>query len=120
MAHRKWKEAKQLPDTAGPGNMLGCCLIFFHFLWAIHPIRPVHLVKKIFLLRRRLSRATGDQSGAWIPKYQRYVSIGNTILKYLLNDKMTVRYQNDTPTCGVRPATGVDMALGINGYQVGN
>ena len=29
MAHRKWKEAKQLPGTAGPGNMLGCCLISF-------------------------------------------------------------------------------------------
>ena len=41
MAHRKWKEAKQLPGTAGSGNMLGCSLIFFHFLWAIHPIRPV-------------------------------------------------------------------------------
>ena len=41
MAHRKWKEAKQLPGTAGPGNMLGCSLICFHFLWAIHPIRPV-------------------------------------------------------------------------------
>ena len=41
MAHRKWKEAKQLPGRAGPGNMLGCSLIFFHFLWAIHPIRPV-------------------------------------------------------------------------------
>ena len=41
MAHRKWKEAKQLPGTAGPGNMLGCCLISFHFLWAIHPIHPV-------------------------------------------------------------------------------
>ena len=35
MAHRKWKEAKQLPGTAGPGNMLGCSLISFHFLWAI-------------------------------------------------------------------------------------
>ena len=41
MAHRKWKEAKQLPGTAGPCNMLGCCFISFHFLWAIHPIRPV-------------------------------------------------------------------------------
>ena len=41
MAHQKWKEAKQLPGTAGPGKMLGCCLISFHFLWAIHPIRPV-------------------------------------------------------------------------------
>ena len=41
MAHRKWKEAKQLPGTARPGNMLGCCLISSHFLWAIHPIRPI-------------------------------------------------------------------------------
>ena len=41
MAHREWKEAKQLPGTAGPGNMLGCCLISSYFLWAIHPIRPV-------------------------------------------------------------------------------
>ena len=46
MAHRKWKEAKQLPGTAVPGNMLGCCLISFHFLWAIHPIRPVHLARE--------------------------------------------------------------------------
>ena len=35
MAHRIWKETKQLPGTAGPGNMLGCCLISVHFLWAI-------------------------------------------------------------------------------------
>ena len=35
MAHRIWKENKQLPCTAGPGNMLGCCLISFHFLWVI-------------------------------------------------------------------------------------
>ena len=41
MAHRKWKEIKQQPGTAGSGNMLGCCLLSFHFLWAIHPIRPV-------------------------------------------------------------------------------
>ena len=41
MAHRKRKETKQQPGTAGPGNMLGCCLISFHFLWVIHPIRPV-------------------------------------------------------------------------------
>ena len=33
MAHRKWKETKQEPGTAGPGNMLGCCLVSFHFLW---------------------------------------------------------------------------------------
>ena len=35
MAHRKWKETKQHPGTAGPDNMLGCCLVSFHFLWAI-------------------------------------------------------------------------------------
>ena len=40
-AHRKWKETKQQPGTAGPGYMLGCCLVSFHFLWSIHPIRPV-------------------------------------------------------------------------------
>ena len=35
MAHRKWKETKQQSGTAGPGNMFGCCLVSFHFLWAI-------------------------------------------------------------------------------------
>ena len=35
MTHRIWKEPKQEPGTAGPGNMLGCCLNSFHFLWAI-------------------------------------------------------------------------------------
>ena len=40
MAHRKRKEIKQQPGTAGPGHMLGSCLLSFHFLWAIHPIRP--------------------------------------------------------------------------------
>ena len=41
MAHRKWKETRQLPGTAGPGTMLGCCLISFHFRCNVHPIRPV-------------------------------------------------------------------------------
>ena len=35
IAHRKWKEIKLQPGTAGPGNRLGCCLISFHFMWAI-------------------------------------------------------------------------------------
>ena len=30
------------------------------------------------------------------------------------------RYKNSTSKCGVRPATGVDMALGTNGYMVKN
>ena len=38
MAHRKWKEMKQQPCTAEPGNMLGSCLLSFHFLLAI--LRP--------------------------------------------------------------------------------
>ena len=35
MAHRIRKETKQQPGTAGPGNMIGCCLVPFHFLCAI-------------------------------------------------------------------------------------
>ena len=35
MAHMIWKETKQHPGTSGPDNMLGCCLVSFHFLWAI-------------------------------------------------------------------------------------
>ena len=31
MAHRRWKETKQQPGTAGPGNMLGYCLVSLHF-----------------------------------------------------------------------------------------
>ena len=35
MAHRIWIETKQEPGTAGKGNLLGCCLVSFHFLWTI-------------------------------------------------------------------------------------
>ena len=45
MANRKWKETKQLPGTAGPGNMLGSCLVSFHFLRAILCPQAVQLVK---------------------------------------------------------------------------
>ena len=38
---QEMKETKLQPGTAAPGNMLGCSLVSFHFLWAIHPIRPV-------------------------------------------------------------------------------
>ena len=41
-AHRIWKETKQQPGTAGTGNMLGCCLVSFHFLWAILSTSTVH------------------------------------------------------------------------------
>ena len=29
MANRKWKETKQQPGTAGPGNMIGCYYVSF-------------------------------------------------------------------------------------------
>ena len=32
MAYRKWKKIKLQPGTAGPGNMLSCCLVSFPFL----------------------------------------------------------------------------------------
>ena len=43
--HRKWKETKLQPGTAGPGNMLGCCLVSFHFMWAILCPQAVHAKK---------------------------------------------------------------------------
>ena len=41
MAHRKWKEIKQQPGTAGPGNILGCCLVSLRFLCDINSIHSV-------------------------------------------------------------------------------
>ena len=41
MVHRKRKESKQQPNMLPGSAVPGCCLISFHFLWAIHPIRPV-------------------------------------------------------------------------------
>ena len=32
MKHRKWRETKQQPSTAGPGNMICWCLVSLHFL----------------------------------------------------------------------------------------
>ena len=41
MSHRKQKETKQQPVTAGPGNILGCCLVYLSFLCDIHSIHSV-------------------------------------------------------------------------------
>ena len=41
IAHRKWKETKLQPGTAGIGNMLGRCLVSFHFMWAILCLQAV-------------------------------------------------------------------------------
>ena len=35
MAHRKWRETKQLPSLLPGPAVPGCSLIPFHFLWAI-------------------------------------------------------------------------------------
>ena len=59
MAHRKWKETKQQPGTAGPGNMLGCGLVSFHFLWAI--LWPHHVSRGAMIpaLRSQILRHLG-------------------------------------------------------------
>ena len=41
LPHRKWRGIQQQPGTAGPGNMLGCCLIYIHFLWGKLSTRTV-------------------------------------------------------------------------------
>ena len=43
MANRKWRETKQQPSMLPGPAVPGCCLFPFHFLWAIHPIRPVNM-----------------------------------------------------------------------------
>ena len=53
MANRKWKETKLQPGTAGPGNMLGCCLVTFHFLWAIlcpQAVQFDYIIPSIYLI----------------------------------------------------------------------
>ena len=44
VAHRKWKKIKQQPSMLPGPALPGCCLVSFHFLWAIHPIRRVQVV----------------------------------------------------------------------------
>ena len=81
IAYRKWKEIKQQPSTVGPGNMLGCSLVSFHFLGAIHPFHPVHSVYRLrlfvclfkFPLRSHLIQTEGvwdDQTDGEEPKIQ--------------------------------------------------
>ena len=35
MAHGKWKETKQQPSMLPGPAVTGCCLVYFHILWAI-------------------------------------------------------------------------------------
>ena len=71
MAHWKWKETKQEPGTDGPGNMLGCCLISFHFLWAILCLQALHFeLNGIVALCLITSKAkfSGSFGGALSPR----------------------------------------------------
>ena len=43
LTNRKWREIQQQPGTSRPGNMLGCCLIPFHFLWSKLSTRTVEV-----------------------------------------------------------------------------
>ena len=54
MAHRIWKETKHEPGTVGPGNILGCCLVSFHFLWDI-------LCPQAVLLRRLIKHSIHEE-----------------------------------------------------------
>ena len=47
MAHRKWKEIKRQPSILPGPAVPGSCLVSFHFLWAIHPIRPVNKLNEL-------------------------------------------------------------------------
>ena len=47
MAPRIWKETKQEPGTAQPGNMPGFCFVSFHFLWAIMSTSTVNKISKL-------------------------------------------------------------------------
>ena len=38
--------------------MPGCCLLSFHFLWAIHPIRPGLIILKKYFLEPNLAVST--------------------------------------------------------------
>ena len=71
MSPRKWKETKQQPGTAGPGNILGCCLVSFRFLRDIHSI---HSVKSTILC---------DES--WPYKRAYRISNSNCGLYFILN-----------------------------------
>ena len=60
MAHRTKKETKLQPGTAGPGNMLGCCFVSFHFLWAILCPQAVQGARA---LSRRAKTEEGKKGG---------------------------------------------------------
>ena len=69
MAQRKFKETKLQLGTAGPGNILGCCLIFFLFLWgklcpqAVHGPFYTFIIMVVIRLERHGSFGSLDAFG---------------------------------------------------------
>ena len=43
MSHRKWKETKQQPGTAGPDNIPGWCIVYLRSLSDIHSVVVVKM-----------------------------------------------------------------------------
>ena len=87
MAHRKWKEAKQLPGTAGPGNMLGCCLIFFHFLGPstqsalyTYTLPPHYLTSTPF----NMNGGKEDKGSGELPKCPKFVTFAVLLIVRVL------------------------------------
>ena len=64
MAHRIWKETKQQPGRAGTGNMLGCCLVSFHFLWAILSTSTVGLSRLWMVISSGTEQRSGHSWGS--------------------------------------------------------
>ena len=53
MAHRKWKETKQLPSVLSGPAVPGCSLFSFHFLWVILCPQPVLWLNFCFDVNKR-------------------------------------------------------------------
>ena len=68
MAHRKWKETKQLPSLLPGPAVPGSCLVSFHFLWAILCPQAVHCVKLgILIILPRALRANRELESGKMP-----------------------------------------------------
>ena len=50
MANRKWKKIKQQPGMLPGPAVPGCCLVSFHFLWAILCPQAVFLLSLPFAM----------------------------------------------------------------------
>ena len=67
MAHRKRKETKQQPSMLPGPAVPGCCLVSFHFLWAIQPIRPVSRASSHMQLQAKASIVVECKRGRRFP-----------------------------------------------------